>query len=791
MKILNEAHVPDKISVNHLKKIANKIFEVNRITFSNDELHVEGTEHNKALYLTVKCEDSVVTKVLVDNGSNANICPLSTLNKLKVDDERIHKNSICIRGFDGGGKDSIGDIVLELTIGSVEFTMEFQVLDVAISYNLLLGHPWIHAAKAVLSTLHQMVKFEWDRQEIIVHGDENLCAHSDASVPFIEAEDVKGPWVYQVFETVPVEKVPEGKCVPTPKIAFASVMMASEMLKNGFVLGKGLGASLFQRLFDDVNMVEVGEGSIKADVQFVGPNFFLCWFNDMTCMRNPRPSLKSQSNSEIIIQEIECDDESEYDEDELPIDPAFPPVKQKLRKFKTDMSVKIKEEVTKQLDAKVIQVTRYLTWLANVVKKDGKTRVCVDYRDLNKASPKDNFPLPNIHILIVNYSKYEIGSLVYCYAGHHQILMDEEDSEKTTFITPYGTYYYRIMPFGLKNAGATYMREMTTIFHDMIHKEIEVYVDDRLRKYNLKLNPAKCAFGVPSGKLLGFIVSQQGIEPDPSKIKAIQELPPPKNKTEEVFDKIKEYLSNPPVLVPSELGRLLILYLTVQDNSFGCVLGQHDITGRKEQAIYYLSKKFTSHEVMYTPLERTCCALTWKPMPIGRLAKWQILLTEFDIVYVTRTGIKAQALANHLAENPVDEEYEPLRTYFPDEEVIHIDELEKDEKPDWKLFFDGAANMKCIGIKAVLISEKRHHYPVTAQLHFYCTNNMVEYKAYILGLRLAMDMRVQELLDLCQRIRSVEFRHIPMIHNEVADALATLASMLHHPDKAYIDPMHI
>jgi len=139
MKILNEAHVPDKISVNHLEKIANKIFEVNRVTFSDDELPVKGTEHNRALYLTVKCEDSMVARSLIDNGSSANICPLFTLNKLKGDNDRIHKNSICIRGFDGGGKDSVGDVILELTIGPVEFTMEFQVFDVAVSYNLLLG----------------------------------------------------------------------------------------------------------------------------------------------------------------------------------------------------------------------------------------------------------------------------------------------------------------------------------------------------------------------------------------------------------------------------------------------------------------------------------------------------------------------------------------------------------------------------------------------------------------------------------------------------------------------------
>ncbi|XP_070029950.1 uncharacterized protein [Nicotiana sylvestris] len=141
MKILNEAHVPDKIIVNHLEKIASKIFEVNRITFSDDELPMEGTKHNRALYLTVKCEDSIVSRVLVDNGSSANICPLSTLQKLKIGTERIHLNNVCVRGFDGGCKHYVGDIMLELSIGPVEFTMEFQVLDVAVSYNLLLGRP--------------------------------------------------------------------------------------------------------------------------------------------------------------------------------------------------------------------------------------------------------------------------------------------------------------------------------------------------------------------------------------------------------------------------------------------------------------------------------------------------------------------------------------------------------------------------------------------------------------------------------------------------------------------------
>ena len=103
-------------------------------------------------------------------------------------------------------------------------------------------------------------------------------------------------------------------------------------------------------------------------------------------------------------------------------------------------------------------------------------------------------------------------------------------------------------------------------------------------------------------------------------------------------------------------------------------------------------------------------------MPTGRLAKWKILLTEFDIIYVTRTAMKAKALTDHLAENPVDEEYEPLRTYFLDEEVIYVDEADHDEKSGWKLFFDGAANIKGVGIWAVFNPETRLHYPVIAQL---------------------------------------------------------------------------
>ena len=135
-----------------------------------------------------------------------------------------------------------------------------------------------------------------------------------------------------------------------------------------------------------------------------------------------------------------------------------------------------------------------------------------------------------------------------------------------------------------------------------------------------------------------------------------------------------------------------------------------------------------------------------KAMLTRKLAKWQMLLSEFDIVYVTQKAIKAQALADHLAENPVDEEYEPLKTYFHNEEVSFVGEDIHEAYPVWRLFFDGVANNQGKGIGVVLLLESGQYYPMAAKLRFNCTNNMDEYEACILVLKVAIDMNVYELL---------------------------------------------
>ena len=193
-------------------------------------------------------------------------------------------------------------------------------------------------------------------------------------------------------------------------------------------------------------------------------------------------------------------------------------------------------------------MVEYPEWLANfvpVTKKDGKVRVCVDFCDLNKASPKDDFPLPHIYMLVDSTVRHTMLSFMDGFYEYNQIMMALEDMEKTSFITELGTYCYRVMPFGLKNAGATYQRVTTTLFHDMMHRDVEVYVEDmivksrdradhlvavqrffeRIKRFRLRLNPKKCTFGVTSGKLLRHIVSERGIEVDPENIRAILNMP--------------------------------------------------------------------------------------------------------------------------------------------------------------------------------------------------------------------------------------------------------------------------
>ncbi|XP_006603312.1 uncharacterized protein [Glycine max] len=316
------------------------------------------------------------------------------------------------------------------------------------------------------------------------------------------------------------------------------------------------------------------------------------------------------------------------------------------------------------------------------------------------------------------------------------------------------------------------------------------------------------------------------------------------------FERIKQCLMNPPMFMPPVPGRPLIRYMIVLDESMGYVLGQHDKSGKRERAIYYLSKKFIACEMNYSLLERTCCAMVWathrlrqymlsyitwlvskmdpvkyifeKPALTVRIARWQVLLSKFNIVYVTQKAIKGSALADYQAQQPIND-YQPMHPEFPDEDIITLFEEEvKDEDRDkWIVWFDGASNALGHGIGAILVSPDKQYIPFTARLCFDCTKNIMDYEACALGIRAAIDFRVKSLKvyedstlvihplkgewetkvhklvpyqayirKLMKLFDDISFHHIPREENQMADALATLAPMFTvslHEDLSYIE----
>ena len=314
--------------------------------------------------------------------------------------------------------------------------------------------------------------------------------------------------------------------------------------------------------------------------------------------------------------------------DWLNVNPSIVPKRQPPRRPSKEHAEAVRSEVAKLKQGGAIKEVFYTQWLANTVvvkKKTGKWRVCVDFTDLNKACPKDPFPIPKIDQLVDATVGHPRMSFLDAIQGYHQIPLAADDQEKTVFVTPIGNYHYKVMPFGLKNAGSTYQRMMTKMFEPQLGRNLEVYINDMvvkskvasehvedltnifeiLRKHRLRLNASKCSFGVSSGKFLGCMVTYRGIEVNPDQIRAIKGLQAPRNPkevqrltgmtvalnrfisksaercrpffillhkwkrfewTEEcdvAFQQLKRYLSRPSIMFSPEVDEVLFAYLAV------------------------------------------------------------------------------------------------------------------------------------------------------------------------------------------------------------------------------------
>ncbi|GJW22282.1 reverse transcriptase domain-containing protein [Tanacetum coccineum] len=401
----------------------------------------------------------------------------------------------------------------------------------------------------------------------------------------------------------------------------------------------------------------------------------------------------------------------------------------------------IKKEVIKLLDAGMIYPISDSPWVSPihcVPKKGGMTvvaneeneliltrlvtgwRVCIDYRKLNEATRKDHFPLPFMDQMLERLAGNEFYCFLDGFSGYFQIPIDPHDQEKMTFTCPYGTFAYRRMPFGLCNAPGTFQRCMMAIFHDMIEKTMEVFMDDfsvfgdnfdsclsnlermlkRCEDTNLVLNWEKCHFMCKEGIVLGHKISKSGIEVDRAKVDVIAKLPHPttvkgvRNCINYFRETLKKKLTEAPILVVPDWNLPFELMCDASDYAIGAVLGQRKT--KHFQPIHYASKTMTEAQIHYTTTEKEMLAVVYafekfRPYLVlsksivytdhsalkylmnkqdakPRLLRWVLLLQEFDITILDKKGSENLA-ADHLSrlENPHKDilENKDINEHFP------------------------------------------------------------------------------------------------------------------------------
>ncbi|GJQ99866.1 reverse transcriptase domain-containing protein [Tanacetum coccineum] len=413
------------------------------------------------------------------------------------------------------------------------------------------------------------------------------------------------------------------------------------------------------------------------------------------------------------------------------------PVAQKRRVLGLEKSKAIMEEVEEWVKKGIVRPVRYPTWISNPVlvkKVDGTWRMCIDFKNVNSACPKDYYPLPEIDLKIKVVMGFPFKCFLDAYKGYHRIEMSEEDEEKMAFYTDQGTYCYTKMSFGLKNAWATYQRLVDSAFQAQLGQNLEAYVDDmvikikmeqemiadivetfdNLRKVNMKLNPKKCSLGVKEGKFLGYMVTLEGINANPKKTKAVADI-----MSLTILRNAKEHHKG-------EQERLLM------DEGCKASIPRNEETDSSQSQgettpIRYVSRTLHDAEKNYAPLEKlTLCLLHMsrrlrryfeahsikvitdqpikqilnKPEVFGKLARYAMELEAYNITYVPRNATKGQVLADFINEVPA-------------------------------------------GIKHLEICRTEYTYVI--RLNFPSTNNEAEYEALLAGLRIAEKIKVQAL----------------------------------------------
>ncbi|XP_031394222.1 uncharacterized protein LOC116205712 [Punica granatum] len=235
LRVLTAAQVPKETPPDRIEETVGSIFS-NTISFSDDELPFEGWSHSRALHIVCKCNNYIIGRVMIDNGSALNVCPVTTLKQMNVDLNQVRPSKTAVRALNGSLREVNGEIDLLIDVGSCSFSITFQVLDISNAFSLLLGRPWIHSAGAIPSSLHQRLKFIVEEKLITVKGEEDYTIYKETAVPYISVgNDENLP--FHSFKTISVIR-DYGEIRPSR----TDRMIGRVLLRNNYVPGTGLGA---------------------------------------------------------------------------------------------------------------------------------------------------------------------------------------------------------------------------------------------------------------------------------------------------------------------------------------------------------------------------------------------------------------------------------------------------------------------------------------------------------------------------------------------------------------------
>uniref|UniRef100_A0A2N9EI75 Uncharacterized protein n=1 Tax=Fagus sylvatica TaxID=28930 RepID=A0A2N9EI75_FAGSY len=743
----------------------------NAITFTDEDMDVPYPDHRRPLYLAATINEVQVRRALVDTGSCINLVPLSTLQAAGISQKKIQGAPMEVRGFGGAAEYTKGHIQLVLKVGPIIALTRFHVIDSVVPYHMLLGRHWLHKHQLISSTYHQCVKGRLNGKPIRIAANPTPFDQSESHL--VEAS------LYD--EITPAGEASLSKPVGTPLLRWEDIRDDPEVdLRELLERKKKLDEEDNLELADVVGKSAVTEETIAADPRIsTKEELEVIDLSSDPSIQRPvsiSASLSASERTQLVALLKEYQDIFAWQYNEMPgidptlvahslnIEPGAKPVVQPMRTFHPEVEAQISQEVQKLLSAGFIKPIQHPRWM--------------------------KFPLPNMDLLIDSAAGHAMFSFMDGFSGYNQILMSPKDVEKTAFRTLIGNFYYTVMPFGLKNAGATYQRTMTAMFHDMMHREIEDYVDDivvkskkredhlavlrrvfeRCRLYKLKMNPLKCAFGVAAGKFLGFLVHQRGIDVDPTRASAIASMKPPTTHKE-----LKSFLGKLSYI------RRFIPGLATVTSTFAPLL--------KKGVPFRWSLECQQ------AFERVQDIMAKLPT-----------LSQYEIIAETPTAIKSQVIADLLAQFPEED-----NSFISDEVPGEVNEVLMADVTDatWTLRFDGSSTAASSGAGIVLFRNDGEAIPKSFKLDFPCSNNVAEYEAYLTGLAVAWEMGIKHLkvvgdsnLIVCQargefslkepslapyralaqkleeKFTTFEIEHAQRNENRYADALATLGSQM-------------